>query len=132
MRGKYPNYSPIVLLRCRSDFYAPLFPDLQRNFLTPLQSSEYRMVIDRIEIDATCEDASQWTAVLHLDTGARIAITNATTPYSEFLNPDGPPYFDASLRRAFSGLEAERRRDPKLRRYIQELRRRIALNSRSA
>ena len=130
MLDKYPNYSPIVILHCRSDFYAPLFPDLQRNFLTPLAMSEYRFVIDRIEIDATCEDSSQWTAELHLATGARIALTNLRG--GEFLDDDGASHFDAGLRRVFSRLDAEQSRDPKLGRYIQEHGRRIALQPRSA
>ncbi len=125
-RGKFVNYSPILILHCRSDFHAPVFPELQRHFLTPLALSEYRFVIDRIEIDATSEVADNWTAELHLDTGARIALTES----GEFW--DGSFSFDAALRRTFSKLDAEQRRDPKLRRYIQEHGRRIALRPRSA
>ncbi len=128
LRDKVPNYSPYVTLHCRSDFYAPLWPDLQSHFLKPLASSEYCFVIDLIEIEATSEDAKNWTAVLHLDTGAQIAITT----YGEFCSSDGPPYFEAALRRALAGLDAEQRRDPKLRQYIQKYGKRIASRPRGA
>ena len=127
-RGKAPNETPILTLQCRTDFDTSLLPDLQRHFITPLAMSEYRCVIDRIEINADHPEAAGWTAVLHLDTGARIALTE----FGEFFNSDGPPYFDAGLRRAFSKLDAEQSRDPALRRYIQEYGRRIALQPRSA
>lgn len=126
LRGKFANYSPIVVLRCRSDFHAADFPDLQDHFLTPLEVSVYRLVIDRIEIDATCEEAAQWTAELYLNTGARIALTG----YGEFHDSNASSAYDAARRRVFSKLEEVRRRDPKLRLYIDELRRRIALNAR--
>jgi hypothetical protein len=123
-RGKAPNQTPILTVHCRTDVGLSIFPDLQRNFVTPLTDSEYCWVIDRIEIDAECPEAAQWTAKLHLDTGARIELSNLRG--GEFFDDEGPSHFDAGLRRIFSKLDAEQQRDPELRRYIEEHGRRIA------
>lgn len=126
-RGKHLAYEPIVTVHGLSFLNTALFEDLQRHFTGPLSSSEYRFVIDQIEIDATCEEFAQWTAEVKLDTGAKITLNQL----NEFYDSDGASHFDAALQRAFSKLQTEQNRDPKLRQYIQEFGKSAALRPRN-
>ena len=97
-------------------FDAATFSELRRTFLEPLYSSDFRMVLARIEIDAGCEEFAQWTADIYLDTGEHIALHS----HGSFYQPNSATPFKEALKRVLQQLDAAIQNNPKLRNYFRE------------